>query len=1205
MGNKLCQIPLRNVGPPQPRREGSIKKIRAKLPPYGGGSGWSVRRRNLPINSSLLLIALLSACQNPFSPKEPSLFQQLDSVSTSVTFVNRLVGTKQMNILDYLYFYNGGGVAAGDVNGDGRADLYFVANQGPNKLYLNQSTAKTGLHFADVTNRAGVAGQADWQTGVTMADVNGDGRLDIYVCAVSQFRGLTGHNELYINQGNDATGIPTFREQAADYGLAFRGFSTQAAFFDYDHDGDLDCFLLNHAVHTSRSFDPVSARTNRDSLAGDYLFENKLSELENERMSEYQPSQKSKTKHALSHSVTQSKFKDVSQRAGIFQATMGYGLGVAVADLNGDGWEDMYVSNDFHEDDYYYLNDQHGGFQEVGRTAFGHTSRFSMGSDVADVNNDGWLDLMTTDMYPADETVEKSSQGEDPFDIFQYKLAYGYGNQYSRNCLQINESGRSFSDIGALAGVAATDWSWSPLLADYDLDGQKDLFVANGIVRRPNNLDYVKYLSDTERQDGQDLNQTLTGDAATIQKMPDGQVHSYLFRGLGDGRFDDKSLTWGFQKPGISNGAAYADLDNDGDLDLITNNINEPAGIFQNQANVLFPANRFLKIRLDGAGRNRFGVGAKVVLRRTDSLQIQQLMPTRGFESASEPVLTVGLGHWPVVDSVTVIWPDQRIETRVNVRPNQTLTFRQQDAIVPAHSFTFTRSTTAVLLTERQDSTRIPFRHRENTRYIDFTREPLMPFKLSTEGPHLAIGDVNSDGRADVFAGGARDQPGTLLLQQPDGSLKPDYQPVIAADSVSEDVDAVFFDADNDHDLDLYVVSGGNEFSGRDEPLRDRLYLNDGKGKFSKSAGLPALMGNKSCVCPADVDHDGDLDLFVGGRVVANQYGQIPDSYLLINNRSVGAGIGSFSIQTDRLAPGLRQAGMLTDAAWLDYDRDGDPDLLVVGDWMRPRLFRNDRGHLAEDKTAFGNAPLSGFWQCLSVADLDGDGDLDVLAGNLSQNTKFCRQPDDVLKLWCGDLDKNGRADQLLAKQRGSEFFPIAFRDELGKQLPGIINRRFTDYKSIAGKPITDIFKSDELATAETRDVNQFASIYFENQHGTFVMHPLPMLAQTSKLFTFCPIDLDGDGDLDVLGGGNFYGASSYQGRYDANDGLVLLNIGKGHSGAEQFRAVSAVEAGFRLTGEVRDIKLLPTKAGPLVLVARNNARIQAFQLALPDPKSN
>ncbi len=1191
MENKLRLAPH-----PRPRREG-CRNCYNKLPFLRGrGWGWG----------ALLwgMILVLTACQNPFAAKEPSLFRQRDSIQTGVGFVNRLVSTKQLNILDYLYFYNGGGVAAGDVNGDGRTDLYFVSNQGPNKLYLNQSTPQTGLHFADVTRQAGVAGQADWQTGVTMADVNGDGRLDIYVCAVGQFRGLRGHNELYINQGNDKNGIPHFQEQAQAYGLAFRGFSTQAAFFDYDHDGDLDCFLLNHAVHTSRSFDPVASRTIRDSLAGDYLFENTLEgrggEKGQEGKSDY-PND-STSKHSLIHSLpdaarTHSQFIDVSQHAGIFQATMGYGLGVAVADFNNDGWEDIYVSNDFHEDDYYYVNDQHGGFRETGRQAFGHTSRFSMGNDAADVNNDGWPDLITTDMYPDDETVEKSSQGEDPLDIYQYKLDYGYANQYSRNCLQINQSGKRFADMGVLAGVAATDWSWSPLLADYDNDGQKDLFVANGIVRRPNNLDYVKYLSDNERQDGRELTQTLagSGDDATILKMPEGNVHSYLFQGLGDCRFRDKSAMWGFDKAGISNGAAYADLDNDGDLELITNNIDAPAGIFENLANTLFPDNHFLKIKLEGTGGNRFGIGAKMVLHRKDSLQVQQLMPTRGFESSSEPVLTMGLGHWSVVDSVTVIWPDQRMETRVNVRPDQTLTFRQANAQAPGRPFTFTRPPTATLLTEVSDTTGIPFRHWENSRFLDFQRESLMPFKVSTEGPHLAIGDVNGDGRADVFAGGARNQPGTLLLQQPDGSLRPSVQPTIAADSLCEDVDARFFDADRDGDLDLYVVSGGNEFSGKDEPLHDRLYLNSGHGQFSRSTGLPLLAGNKSCVRPADVDGDDDLDLFIGGRVVAGHYGQTPDSYLLINT-----GKGVFFDQTNRLAPGLREAGMLTDAAWLDYDRDGDLDLLVIGDWMPIRLFRNDRGHFTEDKTAFGSAPVSGFWQGLAVADFDGDGDLDAVVGNLGLNTKFCKQTNGRLKLWCGDLDKNDRTDQVLAYQRRDEFFPVAFRDELGKQMPGIINRRFTDYKSIAGKPLTDILKPDELATAETREVNQFASVYLENQGGKFVVHPLPLLAQTSKLFALCAIDLDGDGDLDVLGGGNFYGASAYQGRYDASNGLVLINNGKRHAGQadrtqDQFRAVSSIDAGFWLRAEVRDIQILPTAKGPLVLVGRNNDRIQAF----------
>lgn len=1115
----------------------------------------------------LLLLALIAAgltgcIRDPATSGKP-LFQQVDSVQTGVGFVNQVQNTDSLSILDYLYFFNGGGVAAGDLNNDGLTDLYFVSNQGPNKLYIN----KGKFTFADRTAQAGVAGRADWQTGVTMADVNGDGLLDIYVCAVGLFKGLQGGNELYINNGPDSTDTPTFTERAAEYGLAFTGFSTQTAFFDYDHDGDLDCFLLNHAVHTSRSFDQVSTRNNRSAESGDYLFRN-----------------------------DGGKFVDVSQQAGIFGAAMGYGLGISVADLNNDGWEDLYVSNDFHEDDYYYVNDRKGGFTESIRQAFQHTSRFSMGSDIADVNNDGYPDLITLDMYPADETVEKSSQGEDPPDIYRYKLSYGYMNQYSRNCLQISLSGQKFMDVGVMAGVAATDWSWSPLLADYDNDGIKDLFIANGIVRRPNDLDYVKYLSDEARQF-----QSRESDAKIIEQMPEGKVHNYLYRGRPNLLFEDKSLAWGFATPGISCGAAYADLDNDGDLDLITNNINDPAGLYRNDANVLFPQNQHLTVRLNGNAPNTFGVGAKVVLNYRDSLQVQQLMPTRGFESSVAPELLFGLGKRTMIDSVIVIWPNQRMEVRTNVKAGQVLTLRQADARLDGTNYRYTPPPGPALFTPI-DTTLLPYVHQENKSYYDFTRESLMPFKVSTEGPHLAVGDVNGDGLDDVFAGGARDQGGRLLVQQADGRFEASVQPAIARDSVCEDVDAAFFDADGDKDLDLYVVSGGNEFYGKMDPLLDRLYINDGKGNFSRRLNaLPPMWANKSCVRTCDVDRDGDLDLFVGGRVVGFGYGKLPDSYLLINDDH-----GKFTDKTDEWAADLRKAGMITDAVWADLDHDGDQDLIVVGDWMPVRFFTNDNGRFNELKSAVDDeTPLSGFYQRIVAADFDRDGDIDLMAGNLGLNTKLRKRPDSRLKMWVRDVDDNQSVEQVLAYSVLDNWYPVAGKDELGKQVPSIINKRYTTYKAYAGQPVEQLFGSNGLDGADEREVNQFASVYLENQGGQqgdprFAVRELPMLAQVSKVFALLPVDIDADGDLDVLGGGNFYGVSSYQGRYDASYGMVLRNDGKG-----TFTALSPVDSGFPLDGEIRDIQVLQTARGVVVMVARNGQSIQLFRLAINKLRPN
>jgi enediyne biosynthesis protein E4 len=1108
-----------------------------------------MRKQFQQILTTLLIPTLLSCHQEKDDIK---LFEKVNSKDSEVTFTNQLKESKDFGILDYLYFYNGGGVASGDINNDGLTDLYFVSNQGENKLYLNKGGVNgASLRFEDITKKSGMEGHADWQTGVTMADVNGDGFLDIYVCAVSNYKGLKGVNELYINNKDN-----TFSEQAKEYGLDFSGFSTQAAFFDYDKDGDLDCYLLNHAVHTSRSYGKAETRGIKDIEAGDYLYEN-----------------------------VNGKYKDVSKKAGIYQASMGYGLGISVADINNDGWEDIYVSNDFHEDDYYYVNQHNGTFREEAKTRMGHQSRFSMGSDIADINNDGFMDLMTLDMYPEDETVEKSSAGEDPFDIYQYKLEFGYFNQYSRNCLQLNMGGQKFIDIAPMAGVSATDWSWSTLLNDFDGDGMKDIFVANGIVKRPNDLNYMKFIMGDSPQNGEISKQEY--DKKAMDLMPDGKVHNYFFKGNQNLQFDDKSMSWGFEEANIANGATYADLDNDGDLEIITNNINAEATIYNNQS-IEKLGNSFCKIKLKGESKNTFGIGAKVILKVNGIEQTQQLMPTRGFMSAVEPILTFGLGkNVQTIDTVKVIWESGKVQILTELKANATLILNEKDAkIIPA----IAKKTIQLSFEEVSDKLNLNFTHKEN-QYFDFNRESLMPFKVSTEGPKMAIGDVNNDGKEDLYVGGARGQEGELFLQNTTGFVL-SKQADFITDAIFEDVDAVFMDIDNDKDLDLYVVSGGNEFYENMPEQFDRIYRNDGKGNFARDkTALPPMFSNKSCVKPFDFDKDGDLDLFVGGRVVPFNYGKTPTSYLLINN---GKGNGSsprFMDKTKQLAPELQTAGMVTNAIWADTDKDGDADLTVIGDWMPIQIYENNKGKLSLIDNDLSRK--TGFWQGIVANDFDRDGDIDFVVGNIGLNTKFRKNPkENTLRMYVKDIDGNGRVEQILTYNRNDKWFPVATKDEMGKQIPSIINKRFTDYSLYAGKTIDDIFYPEQLEKAVIKEVNTFESVYLENLGGNkFKSKPLPALAQISKVMTLFLDDYDNDGIKDVFIGGNFYGSNMYQARYDASYGLILKSDGKGN-----FKPIIPTQSGLMLEGEVRDIQKVMVNKLPYYLIARNNTALQVFK---------
>jgi enediyne biosynthesis protein E4 len=1088
-----------------------------------------------------ILIFVFSCSQN----KKKTLFTQLSPNETNVHFQNNINPNDTFNILDYLYFFNGGGVAIGDINNDGLQDIYFTSNQGSNKLYLN----KGNFQFEDITDKAGVQGSGNWKTGVTMADVNGDGLFDIYVCEVGEYKSLHGRNELFINKGTDPNGVIHFSEEARDYGLDVEGFNTQATFFDYDKDGDLDMFLVNHSVHSTDTYVDASQRKIKSDVSGDKLFR-------------------------CDKKNGKTFFTDATDEAGIYSSAIGYGLNVIVGDFNNDNWEDIYVSNDFHENDYYYINNCKSGFIEMNTSALGHESRFSMGSDAGDINNDGWLDLITLDMLSADEKTLKSSFGDDPLDIYQFKMNKGYHHQYSKNCLQLNRGGgKKFADISLYSGVAATDWSWSPLLADFDNDGIKDLFVSNGILKRPNDLDFLKFISDNDI--ASQLQSGKSADKLSIEQMPEGKLNNYIFKGTADLKFMDKTTEWGFDAPTFSNGAAYADLDNDGDLDLVINNINEPAGIYANNTNQQ-ATNHYLDIQLKGDNANTFGYDSKVILKNSDGIQYAYATASRGFESASSSIIHFGLGSKTKVDTLQVIWPDDRTETLTNISANQCLVVKQSSAVTNK-KLLLSDTTSTTLFQNCTNAFSLSYKHKEND-FVDFNQQQLIPHEISTQGPKLAVADINGDGLDDFFVCGAKGQPGKIFQQTKQGKFIITNEALMNADSLCEDVNADFFDADGDADQDLYVVSGGNEYERNNPNLLDRLYINDGKGNFIKSKNIPELYGNKSVAIAADIDKDGDMDLFIGGRVVAGTYGETPTSYLLINN-----GKGIFSIASDDLAPGLKKVGMVTDAEWTDIDADGWKDLVVVGEWMPVTILKNVNGHFQNQTKKFGLDRCTGLWTSVLNVDLDNDGYEDLLVGNWGENSKLQASDKYPLDLYYGDIDKNGTQDQLLCVEKGNAYYPFLGKEELERVFPALIKKRYLNYKDMAGKTVEEIF-GPGLSALKKYSANTLSSMLIKNDQGKFTVNKLPSSLQWSPIFSFAADDFNKDGKTDIIACGNFYGVIPYEGRYDADCGNVLLNK------KNRLQPMTNLQSGLMLDGEVRSVKKIRTIHNKqLYVFARNN----------------
>jgi len=1117
------------------------REVRRNAPVYG-----HCRVAGLP---ALLLATGLAvvACGH----REPPLFELLPPERTGVTFANRLPDDTAFNILAYMYYYDGGGVGVGDVNNDGLPDLYFTSNVGSNRLYLN----KGDYRFEDVTVRAGVADSEGWKTGVTMADVNGDGYVDIYVSAVD-FLTMHGHNVLYINNGDG-----TFTDRTKQYGLDFAGYSTQAVFFDYDGDGDLDMYLLTHSPHPERTPGPRFHARQRYSTgkARDRLYRN-----------------------------DGGHFVDVSEQAHMYGDAVRYGLGVVASDLDGDGCPDLYVANDFQEDDFLYYNNCDGTFTESIASSVGHTSHASMGVDAADVNNDGRPDVMVLDMLPDQEQILKTAANAESFDVYNLKLEAGYHPQYARNTLQLNRGRRRFSEIGYLAGVYATDWSWAPLFADLDNDGYKDLFVTSGIYRRPNDLDYFAYFSTPAVQ------ASLRGDMAglsraLIRRMPHVPIASSAYRNNGDLTFTNEARAWGLGLPGFSNGAAYVDLNNSGALDLVVNRLEAPAAIYRNRARER-TGNHYLQVVLRGSGANTAGIGAKVIVKeggKGGKVQMLEQFPTRGFQSSVDPRLHFGLGQSALIDSLIVTWPDRRRQVLTNLAVDRTLTLSQRDASLAPLPPLPPLSPLPPLFSDVTDRLGVDFEHRENA-FDDYHREPLIPHLLSTEGPALAIGDVNGDGLDDIYVGGAKWQTGQLFLQEPSGRFRSRPERAFQADSLSEDVDAAFFDANGDGHPDLYVVSGGNEFEGEDAPLQDRLYLNDGHGQFRRDTlALPRLSESGSCVVPGDFNGDGHLDLFVGRRVVARHYGVAPRSYLLEND-----GTGHFRDVTREKAPALANVGMVTAAAWVDYDHDGKLDLIVVGEWMPIRVFHQEAGRFVDRTAEAGLAGTEGWWNSVTVADVNGDGHPDLVLGNLGLNSYLRATPAEPARLYVADFGHTGGLEQILTFYKHGVSYPVAGRDELLGPIPSL-RARYPTYAAFGASRVEDIFSSDDLRGATVREARVFASsVALNNGNGTFTLRPLPAEAQFAPIRAALAGDFIGDGRLDLLVGGNEYGVPPVLGRYDAGYGLMLRGAGDG-----SFEAVDMERSGVTIDGQVRHMGWLRQGDGRrLIVVARNNDKLQILR---------
>lgn len=1092
----------------------------------------------------LFFMSFSAVAQKP----PPALFKSVPNIETGINFSNVVKESPGLNIITYEYFYNGGGVGLGDFNNDGLIDIYFSGNMQPARLYLNKGNWK----FEDITFKAGVGGKRGWKTGVSIADVNGDGLQDIYLCYSGPLEKEQRKNELYINNGN-----LTFSEKAAAMGVADAGYSTQSVFFDYDRDDDLDLFVVNHNNKNLRNFDASFVKKMVDPDAGDRLYRN-----------------------------DNNIFTDVTALSGIISNPLGYGLGVSVSDVNNDGWPDLYVTNDYVEEDYLYINNRNGTFSEKVKETFGHLSNFSMGCDIADINNDGWTDVFTLDMLPEDNRRQKLLYMPDNYELYNNQVQNGFHHQLMRNMLQLNNGNGTFSEIGQLSGVYCTDWSWASLLMDFNNDGYKDIFITNGYGRDMTNRDFVKFYANERLK-------YLRGEPSDnmfrmLQGIPVTPVHDYLYlnngpaeggTGLPAGQaglqFSDVSLKAGFDKQTLSNGAACADLDNDGDLDLVINHLNAPAEIYRNMLVENGNGGHWVQFNLKGKLHNSYALGAVInVFTPQGSVHLENY-PVHGYQSSMHVPLHTGLLS-PLIDSVIIRWPDGKVETLKNVKANSNnhITYNMITSQTGQIQTAFKENIHPVFSASVAS---LPYSH-VSPETNDFKAQPLMPAMISYNGPRTAKADINKDGLEDIFICGAGGQAGQLFIQKTDGSFLADAQPDFVQDASSDDIDAAFFDADNDGDQDLYVVSGGYNFMQGDNKLQDRLYINN-NGKFYKSIGsLPSETLSGSCVKVADIDNDGDVDIFVGSRVVPGRYPESAESLLLINN-----GKGAFTNAPAAMSRPLDSLGMVTDAAWLDIDNDGRKDLIICGEWMKLHLLSNKNGTLTDLSDQYFPDALKGWWNRLQLADMDGDGDMDIIAGNWGLNSPLKVSKSEPATMFYNDFDNNGSVDPLICYYIQGKSYPMASRDEMTDQIVSL-RQRFPTYDSYANATIGDILTPEQLKSAKQLSTNFFETTYFENNKGVFEAKKLPLQANFFPVFAISTGDFDRDGKQDIILAGNIDHARIKIGRIDAGYGVLLKGDGKGH-----FEYVPQLKSGLSVRGCTRDIIKLNGKNNDRVIFAVNN----------------